>query len=151
MILSFWVQTAAYLDVGVVLGDIEEGGQAFAEPHGDFSFHVDAERFKAFLQTTHGVVLKGAGVLPQVHAADLSHAKATHGDETWKRHTLLADTGEETEVRAVCRKDGFLILLTLYRVLPTVNSGTNSSVIIFPSNTKSATVMVEQFTPPLCG
>lgn len=72
-----------YLNVHVVLGHIEKGGQALAEPHGDVSVHVDCKRLKTFLETTHGVILKSTGVLAQVHMADLRHAETAHGDETW--------------------------------------------------------------------
>lgn len=67
----------------VVQGYVAKGGQALAEPHGDLPFHVDGKGLKAFLETTHGVVLKSTGVLAQVHAADLRHPQAAHGDETW--------------------------------------------------------------------
>lgn len=74
-----------YLDMHVVLGYVDKCGKALAEPHGDVSVHVDGEGLKAFLETTHGVVLKSAGVLAQVHAPDLGHAQTAHGDETWRR------------------------------------------------------------------
>lgn len=70
----------------VVLGYVEKGGQALAEPHGDLSVHVDSKGLKAFLETTHGVVLKSAGVLAQVHTADLRHPQTAHRDETWRRY-----------------------------------------------------------------
>lgn len=65
----------------VVLGHVDEGGQPLAEPHGDVAVHVDGEGLEALLESTHGVVLEGAGVLAQVHAADLGHGHATHRDE----------------------------------------------------------------------
>lgn len=68
----------------VVLWYDEKGGEALAEPHGDLSVHVDSEGLKAFLETTHGVVLKGAGVLAQVHTSDLRHTQTAHRDETWR-------------------------------------------------------------------
>lgn len=68
----------------VVLGDVDEGRQAFAEPHGDLSVHVDSEGFEALLQATRGVVLKAAGVLPQVHTANLRLGQTTHWDEAWR-------------------------------------------------------------------
>lgn len=67
----------------VVLRYVDKGGKALAEPHGDISVHVDTEGLKAFLETTHGVVLKSAGVLAQVHMSDLRHAHTAHWDETW--------------------------------------------------------------------
>ncbi len=69
----------------VVLGDIDKGWKALAEPHGDLPFHVDSEGLKAFLETTHGVVLESAGVFAQVHVSNLRHAQTAHRDETWRR------------------------------------------------------------------
>ena len=46
----------------VVLGHVEKGGQALAEPHGNLSVHVDSKGLKTFLETAHGVVLKSAGI-----------------------------------------------------------------------------------------
>lgn len=66
----------------MVLWHVEEGGQAFAEPHGDLTVHVDSERLEALLQTTHGVVLESAGVLPKIHAPHLRKTQTTDGDET---------------------------------------------------------------------
>lgn len=74
-----------YLDMHVVLGYVDKGGKALAEPHGDLSVHVDSEGLKPFLETTHGVVLKTAGVLSQVHTPNLRHAQTAHRDETWRR------------------------------------------------------------------
>lgn len=74
-----------YLDVHVVLRYVDKGGEALAEPHGDLSVHVDSEGFEAFLETTHGVVLKSAGILAQVHASNLRHAQTAHRDETWRK------------------------------------------------------------------
>lgn len=73
-----------HLYVHVVFWYVDKGGKALAEPHGDLSIHVDAEGLEAFLETTHGVVLKGAGVLAQVHVSDLRHAQTAHRDETWR-------------------------------------------------------------------
>lgn len=56
-----------YLNMHVVLGYIDKGGQALAEPHGDLSVHVYSEGLEALLETTHGVILKSAGILAQVH------------------------------------------------------------------------------------
>jgi len=72
-----------HLDMHVILGYVDKGGKTLAEPHGDVSVHVDAEGLEAFLETTHGVVLKSAGVLAQVHMSNLRHADAAHRDETW--------------------------------------------------------------------
>ena len=74
----------------VVLGYIEKGGQALAEPHGDLSVHVYTKRLKALLETTHGIVLKGAGVLAQIHMANLRHAETANWDETWREITHIS-------------------------------------------------------------
>lgn len=68
----------------MILGYIEKGGQALAEPHGDLPVHVDSEGLKTFLETIHGVVLKSTGVLAQVHTSDLRHSQTAHRDETWR-------------------------------------------------------------------
>lgn len=77
---SSWIPFHLY--VRVVLLYVDKGGEALAEPHGDLSFHVDGEGLKTFLETTHGVVLKGAGILAEVHTSDLGYAQAAHRDET---------------------------------------------------------------------
>lgn len=74
-----------YLDMHVVLGNIDKCRKTLAEPHGDLSVHVDSKGLKAFLETTHGVILKSAGVLAQVHTSDLRHAQTAHRDETYRR------------------------------------------------------------------
>lgn len=71
-----------YLNMHVILRYIEKSGQTLAEPHGDISVHVDSEGLKAFLETTHGVVFKSAGILAQVHTANLRHAYTAHRDES---------------------------------------------------------------------
>lgn len=65
----------------VVLRHVDKCGQTLAEPHGELSVHVDGKGFKSFLKATHGVVLEGAGVLPQIHTTHLSEAEAAHRDE----------------------------------------------------------------------
>lgn len=65
------MSAGAHRDVTVAFRHVEESGQTFTEPHGDLTVHVDGERFKALLQSTHGVVFKSAGVFTQVHSADL--------------------------------------------------------------------------------
>lgn len=67
--------------------DVDKGGEALAEPHGDLSVHVDGEGLEPFLETAHGVVLKGTGILAEVHTSDLGHTQAAHGDETWRTFT----------------------------------------------------------------
>lgn len=59
----------------VVLGDVDKGGQTLAEPHCDLPVHVDGERFEAFLKSTHGVILEGAGIFAQIHASHLGQTK----------------------------------------------------------------------------
>lgn len=82
-VIKLQLQSASgYLNVHVVLWYVDKGGEALAKPHGDLSVHVDGKRFKTFLQTTHGVVLEGAGVLAQVHTSDLRHAQTAYRDET---------------------------------------------------------------------
>lgn len=66
----------------VLLRYVDKGGEALAEPHGDLSVHVDGEGLKALLETTHGVVLKSAGVLAQVHTSNLRHSQTAHRNET---------------------------------------------------------------------
>lgn len=73
--------------MSVVLLYVHKSGEALAEPHGDLSLHVDSEGLKTFLETAHGVELKGAGVLAEVHTSDLGHTQAAHGDETWRKFT----------------------------------------------------------------
>lgn len=73
---------SCYLDMHVLLRYVDKGGEALAEPHGDLSVHVDGEGLEALLETTHGVVLKSAGVLTQVHTSDLRHSQTAHRNET---------------------------------------------------------------------
>lgn len=56
----------------------DELRKALAEPHGNVSFHVDSEGFKALLEPTDGKVLKTADVLTQVDPADLRQAQTAH-------------------------------------------------------------------------
>lgn len=65
----------------VILWHVDERRQTLAEPHGDLSVHVDSEGFESLLKAAHGVVLEGAGVFPQIHAADLGQTEAAHWDE----------------------------------------------------------------------
>lgn len=74
-----------HLDVHVGWRNVDKGGEALAEPHGDVPVHVDGEGFKAFLQAIHCVVLKGTGILAQVHATDLGQTQTAHRDETWRK------------------------------------------------------------------
>ena len=74
----------------MVFWHVDKGGQTLAEPHGDFSVHVDGKRFKSLLQTTHGVVAEGTGVLAQVHAPHLGQTQAAHWDEPWRGHKQSA-------------------------------------------------------------
>lgn len=69
----------------VILQYVDKGGEAFAEPHGDLSVHVDSKRLKAFLETTHGVELESVGVFAEIHTSDLGHTQTAHWDKTWRR------------------------------------------------------------------
>ena len=80
-----YVRSCVHLDVCVFFGHVDKSGQPLAEPHGDVAVHVDGEGFKSLLEATHGVVLKGAGVLAQVHAAYLGHAQTAHRDEACRQ------------------------------------------------------------------
>lgn len=71
-----------HLYVRVVLRYVEKSGEALAEPHGDLSVHVNSEGLKTFLETAHGVVLKGTGILAKVHPSNLGHTQAAHRDKT---------------------------------------------------------------------
>lgn len=67
--------------MGVVLWHNNKCRQAFAEPHGDLSIHVDSKGFKALLKATHSIVLKSTSVFPQVHATNLGKTQAAHWNE----------------------------------------------------------------------
>lgn len=58
-------------------------GQAFAEPHGDISLHVDSEWFKPFLQAADCEVTQTAHILPKVDTTHLRLSKTAHRDEAW--------------------------------------------------------------------
>lgn len=75
------IGTLAHRYVVVVLGHVDESGQTLAEPHGDFPVHVDGEGFEAFLESTHGVILEGAGIFAQIHASHLCQAEAADGNK----------------------------------------------------------------------
>lgn len=70
-----------YLNVFMVHWYIDKCRKALAEPHSDLSVHVDSERLKAFLEATHGVVLKGACIFAQVHTANLGESKTANWDK----------------------------------------------------------------------
>lgn len=65
----------------VVLWHIDKGRKTLAEPHGELTVHVDSKGFESFLKATHGVVLEGASIFPEVHTTHLRQAKATHWNE----------------------------------------------------------------------
>lgn len=73
-----------YLYVRVVRRNRNELRQAFAEPHGDVSLHVDGEGLEAFLQTADSKVAQTADVLAQVNPTHLRKAQTTHWDKTWR-------------------------------------------------------------------
>lgn len=62
----------------VVFRHIDEGGQTLAEPHSHLPVHVDGEGLKPLLQAAHSVIFEGAGILPQIHATNLSQAETAH-------------------------------------------------------------------------
>lgn len=55
----------------MILWHIDKRWEALAEPHCNISVHVDSERLKALLETTHGVKLEGTSICPKIHAANL--------------------------------------------------------------------------------
>lgn len=76
-----------YLDVRVVSRNGDELRQAFAEPHGDVSLHIDGEGLEAFLQAADSEIAQAADVLTQVNPSYLRQAQTTHGDETCRNNT----------------------------------------------------------------
>lgn len=107
----------------VVFGHVAEGGQAFAEPHGHFTVHVDGEGLEALLQATHGVVLKGAGVLPQIHTAHLRQTQTTDRDETWKTRDADGDLTAENDHNMqhnIQTLDRFVFLMSLSQTFSTI-------------------------------
>lgn len=81
--------------------DVDKGGEALAEPHGDLSLHVDGEGLEPFLEAAHGVVPKGTGIFAQVHASDLGPAQAAHRDEAWRKFTsgIRQEKGQSVKTR----------------------------------------------------
>lgn len=73
-----------YLNVRVVIRDRNELRQAFAEPHGDVSLHVDGKRLEAFLQATDSEIAQAADILTQVDPPHLREAQTTHRDKTYR-------------------------------------------------------------------
>lgn len=67
-----------YLNVMMISRHIDKLGKAFAEPHGNVSFHVDSKGFKSLLQATDGKITKTADILTQVDPADLGQAQTAH-------------------------------------------------------------------------
>lgn len=74
--------SSSHLYVSMVLWYVDKSGESLAEPHGDHSVHVNSEGLKTFLETAHGVVLKGTGILAKVHLSNLGHTQAAYRDET---------------------------------------------------------------------
>lgn len=66
----------------VISGYRHKLGQAFTEPHGDVSFHVDGKGFKALLQATDGEVAQAADILTEIDPSYLRQAQSAHWDET---------------------------------------------------------------------
>lgn len=52
-----------HLDVRVIGGRGDELREAFAEPHGNVSFHVDGKGLESLLQPTDGEVTKATDIL----------------------------------------------------------------------------------------
>lgn len=71
----------AYLYLWMILGHVDKCWEAFAEPHGHIAIHVDSKRLKALLEAAHGIKLEGAGIHPEVHAADLRQPQRADGHE----------------------------------------------------------------------
>lgn len=63
----------------MILGHVDKCWEAFAEPHGHVTIHVDSKRLKALLEAAHGIKLEGAGVHPEIHAADLRQPQRADG------------------------------------------------------------------------
>ena len=68
-----------YLYLWMILGHVDKCWEALAEPHGHVAVHVDSKRLKALLEAAHGIKLEGAGVHPEIHAADLRQAQRAYG------------------------------------------------------------------------
>lgn len=66
----------------VVGGDRVKLGQAFAEPHGNVSLHVDGKGLKAFLKAADGKEAQAADILAKINPSNLGQAQCTHWDET---------------------------------------------------------------------
>lgn len=81
-ILHFaWRKLGPYRNMTVIFGNIDKSREAFAKPHGDLSVHVDSKGLKSLLQTTHGVIFEGAGILAQIHTSNLGKAQTTDWDK----------------------------------------------------------------------
>jgi len=53
-------------------------GQAFAEPHGNISLHVDGKGLETFLQATDCEVTQAAHILAKVDTAHLGHPQTAY-------------------------------------------------------------------------
>ena len=69
---------AQYLHVRMISRCSDELGKAFAEPHGNVSFHVDSKGLKSLLQATDGKVTETADILTQVDPSNLGQAQTAH-------------------------------------------------------------------------
>lgn len=97
----------------VVLRHVDKSRQTLAEPHCDLSIHVDGKWLESLLQAAHGVVLKGASILPEVHTTHLRQTEATHWNKpcrTDKGHKDKGGGAKEEErkksLRIHGRRDG---------------------------------------------
>lgn len=72
-----------YLNMGVICWYRHKLGQAFAEPHGNISLHVDSKGLETFLQATDCEVTQAAHILPEVYTAHLGKSQTAYRDEAW--------------------------------------------------------------------
>lgn len=99
----------------VVLRHVDKSRQTLAEPHCDLSIHVDGKWLESLLQAAHGVVLKGASILPEVHTTHLRQTEATHWNKPCRTDKGHKDKGGgskgggEKEVFKNTRQEGWNI------------------------------------------
>lgn len=121
----------------MILGHVDKCWEALAEPHGHVAVHVDSKRLKALLEAAHGIKLEGAGVHPEIHAADLRQAQRAYGHKacrmvrepgqptglSWeagrKRNLCFLPAGKSQQER---RKDGRRPFLSSWHINSTTGS-----------------------------
>lgn len=69
----------------MILWHVDKRREALAEPHRNVPVHVDSKRLKALLEATHGIKLEGAGIHPEIHAADLRQSQRADGHKACTR------------------------------------------------------------------